>query len=446
MFSFTRTPSSCARRPISQFALAIALVTGATLGVTALEAPAHAAKKDKKKKKEAEAPKADYSKGFVAAYSPLNDLFQVEPKDNAAIAAGLPALEAAVETPDDRFAAGNLIYAFGRSSSNNALQRKGVDMMLESGKVPAEALGDYYFLVGQLAYQDKDWEVSRARLLAALDAGFDNTDPQAIIAETYFSQDKYAEGLEYLAAEINKRVAAGKEVDQTWLQRGISISYRNDISETAGAFARMNAKLFPDRNSWGDAIAIERNFNDFDIQETLDLMRLAQRTGSLRNERDYVDYIEAADPRRLPGEVTSAVEEGLAAGLLNATDLFISESQDTAKARLRADQAELPALASDARKPAATAVTVTAAGDAFLSYGEAAQAEEMYTIALTKPGADMPRVMTRLGIAQVDLGKIEEARETFAKINGKRAPIAKLWAVYADQKASPAPVETASAQ
>ena len=444
MFSFTRNQAVRAKRSGSQFALAIALATSATLGVTALETPAFAAKKEKKSK-EAEAPKANYSKGFVAAYSPLNDLFQAEPKDNAAITAGVPTMLAAVETPDDRFAAGNLIYSFGRSTSDRAMQRKGVDMMLESGKVPAESLGDYNFLAGQLAYQDKDWETSRTRLLAAVDAGFDNNDPQAIIAETYFSQEKYGEGLEYLAAEINKRIAAGKDIDHDWLKRGIAVSYKNGFAETAGAFARMNAKMFPSRDSWGDAIAIERNFNDFDSQETLDVLRLAQRTGSLRSERDYVDYIEVADPRRLPGEVNSAVEAGMEAGLLNTSDVFVAESRSTAKARLSADQAELPALERDARKPSSTAVTATAAGDAFLSYGRAAQAEEMYTIALGKAGVDTPRVMTRLGIAQADQGKTEEAKATFAKITGKRAPIAKLWTVYIDQKAAPAAVETSAA-
>lgn len=444
MFSFTRNPAARGKRSGSQLALVIALATGATLGITALEAPAFAQKKDKKSK-EAEKPKADYSKGFVAAYSPINDLFQAEPKDNAAISAGIPAILATIQTPDDRFAAGNLIYSFGRSTSDQAMQRRGVDMMLESGRVPAASVDDYNFLAGQLAYQVKDWEVSRARLLAAIAAGYDNNGPQAIIAETYFAQEKFAEGLEYLAAEINKRVAAGKTVDQLWLRRGISVSYKNDFGETAGAFARMNAKMFPDRDSWGDAIAIERNFNDFDAQETLDILRLAQRTSSLRTERDYVDYIEVADARRLPGEVTSAVAEGLAAGLLNLKDVFIAESNGTAKARLSADQAELPALERDARKSSSTALTATAAGDAFLSYGKSAQAEEMYTIAFGKAGADIPRLMTRVGIAQVDQGKIEEAKASFAKVTGNRAPIAKLWTVYAEQKAAVAPVEPAAA-
>jgi hypothetical protein len=315
-------------------------------------------------------------------------------------------------------------------------------MMLESGKVPAANVADYNYLSGQLAYQDEDWAAARTAILAAIAAGYTGTGPQAVVAETYFSQAMYAEGLEYLAAEVNRLVAAGQPVDAAWLKRGISVSYNNNFSDTASAFARTHARLYPGRDSWGDAIAIERNFGQFDNQETLDLLRLSDRTGSLRSERDYVDYIDAADARRLPGEVTRVVEAGIAAGLLKTSDLFIAESRDTAKARLRSDQAELPSLVTDARKPGATALTATAAGDAMLSYGKAAEAEEMYTIALGKAGVDTQRVMTRLGIAQVDQGKTAEAKATFAKVTGNRAGIARLWTVYADQKAAPAPMAT----
>ena len=433
MLSYTRNPAVRAKRTGSYFALAVALVSGAVLGVFALEAPAYAAKKDKKDS----AAKANYSKGFIAAYTPVNDLVQAETKDNAAITAGIPMMVAAIETPDDRFVAGNLIYSVGREAEDSAMQRRGVDMMLESSKIPETSLADYSFLAGQLAYQDKDWVVARTRILAAIDAGFTKGNPEGIVAESYFNQQMYVEGLKYLADEINKRAAAGKTIDQSWLVRGISVAYQNDFSDSAIAFARMNARLYPARDSWGDAIAIIRNFNDLDSQETLDLMRLAKRVGSLRSERDYVDYIEVADARRLPGEVSNVIAEGVSAGLINTSDVFIAESQGIAKARLSADQADLPALEQDARKPSSTAVTATAAGDAFLSYGNAAKAEEMYTIALGKAGADTQRIMTRLGIAQVDQGKTEEAKATFAKVTGKRGPIASLWAAYADQKAAP---------
>ena len=59
-------------------------------------------------------------------------------------------------------------------------------------------------------------------------------------------------------------------------------------------------------------------------------------------------------------------------------------------------------------------------------------------MALAKGGidAEKDRVMTRLGIAQIDEGKYAEAKATLAKVGGPRAAIAQLWAIYADQKAA----------
>ncbi len=435
MKSFKPIAAARSKRTGSSLAFAIALAAGGVLGVTALEAPAFA---QKKKDKKAEAPKSNYSKGFIEAYKPLEDLSKAPAKDLAAISAGFPAMVAAVETEDDRFAAGNFIYSIGREASNRALQRQGVDMMLQSGKVPAANTGQYNFLAGQLAYQDEDWATARTRMMAAVEAGYVDNGPEAIVAETYFSEQNATGGLTYLANAINKRVASGQPVDESWIKRGIAIAYNNDLAADAGNFANLYVKYYPSVNSWGDAIAIQRNYANYDNQELLDLLRLADRTNSLRNERDFVDYIDAADARRLPGEVSRVVEAGISAGKLKASDVFVAEARSTAKGRLSADQADLPALVSDARKAGATALTATAAGDAFLSYGRAAEAEEMYTIALTKSGVDTQRVLNRLGIAQADQGKYAEAKATFAKIEGSRKQIAKLWTLYADQKSAAA--------
>jgi hypothetical protein len=76
------------------------------------------------------------------------------------------------------------------------------------------------------------------------------------------------------------------------------------------------------------------------------------------------------------------------------------------------------------------------AADALLSYGQAAKAAELYTIALGKPGVDTARAQLRLGIAQVDTGNYAAAQQSFAKVTGPRKAIAQLWAAYAAQKAA----------
>ncbi len=50
------------------------------------------------------------------------------------------------------------------------------------------------------------------------------------------------------------------------------------------------------------------------------------------------------------------------------------------------------------------------------------------------PGVDTAEVLNRLGIAQMEQGKYDEARNTFAQVQGARQAIARLWGVYAEQR------------
>ena len=89
---------------------------------------------------------------------------------------------------------------------------------------------------------------------------------------------------------------------------------------------------------------------------------------------------------------------------------------------------------SASRQSGATLATVMATGDTLLGLGRPADAETFYTKALSMPSADTAMVSTRLGIAQFDQGKFAEAEATFEKVEGPRAPIANLWAIYATQQ------------
>ena len=116
--------------------------------------------------------------------------------------------------------------------------------------------------------------------------------------------------------------------------------------------------------------------------------------------------------------------------------MFVSDARANSAGRIAPDKASFPALEKDARAANGNAATAMAAGDTFLSYDMPAKAIEMYQLALSKPGVDAPRVLTRLGIAQADAGQLAEAQATFAKVDGPRKPIAALWSVYAANKAA----------
>ena len=53
-------------------------------------------------------------------------------------------------------------------------------------------------------------------------------------------------------------------------------------------------------------------------------------------------------------------------------------------------------------------------------------------------GVNRSVALTRLGIAQLELGKFDEARTNFTQVDGVRLPIGMLWSAYADQLAGEA--------
>lgn len=449
-------------RFLSQSTLAIALALGAVAGVAIMPEPAMA--KSKK-------PKVSFSKGFAAVAGPAQTAIVEAGKranvtaakaqlDNALrsgneqqISAARSAMNAAianeislidqvfgaVENEDDRLLAGQLVVNLGSVAGDPALQRRGVKAMLASGKTDPARVPQFNSIVGQLAYQAGDYGEAAQYLQIAVDAGYTESNSEAILAEAYISNNNAAKGLAVLRNGIARLNAAGTQAPEAWYRRGLLSAYRAGLWNETADFGALLVSDHPSAQNVGIAATILREMGGFAAQETLDLMRLIGRTNSYAEERDYVEYIQAADPRRFPGEVLEVINAGISAGQLNPNDTFVSDAKRQANERVAADRSSLAGYARDARSARANEATVTGAADALLSYGQSAEAVELYQLALGKPGVETDRVMTRLGIGQFDQGKYAEAQQTFARVSGKRAAIAKLWSAYAASKASPAP-------
>ena len=122
------------------------------------------------------------------------------------------------------------------------------------------------------------------------------------------------------------------------------------------------------------------------------------------------------------------------AGALRADDSFVKDIETSARPRLAADNASLGRLSSDATAAPTSRVAVTA-GNIYLSHKDWANADAMFTLALSKgvTDEDKPHVLIRLGMAQIGEGKAADAKATLAKVTGTQAGIAELWSIYADQ-------------
>jgi len=403
-------------------ALALGLASGAVGATGAMAAPA-------------------YSKEFVAVAGPIQTAIEKARKTpDAATLADLKkqfdTVAAAAKTPDDKFAVGNFGIQIGGLTQDQTYQQKGVALMLESGKAPADLLPRLHFYAANFAYEAKDFPAARTELQAAIAAGYSDPEAQVLLAETYFQQKQEKDGLPILIKAIDAGSAGGKLAPEGWYRRALGAAYTTTDYQAAVTTANKLVRAYPTKQNWSAAIAVLRDLGKLPSQDTIDLMRLMDRTDSFAEERDYGEFVQNADARRNPGEVKAVIERGVAAGKVDATKVFFAENLRIASARVAADRASLPGLEKDARAGNATAISVAGAGDAFLSYREGAKAADLYKLALTKPGVDKPVVYTRLGIALVDAGDYAGAKAAFAQVEGVRQGMALLWTSYADQKAA----------
>jgi hypothetical protein len=402
--------------------MVLALAGGTVLSTAVAPSPAYAQAKP------------NHSKAFVAAYQPLAEAANAETGDFAAASAQLPAVYAAIANEDDRNAAGNLTLILGNKLKDPALQRRGLEMMLQSGKVPAEQVGQFQFFIGNLAYSAQDWAAARTALQAAMAAGYTQDDPEGLVAETYFGEGQAAQGLTYLKGVAEQRMAAGQTVPENWMLRGLKIAYENNLPEQATEYSALLVASSPTERNWLQALQVVNAVNTLEPQAQLDLLRLMMATNSLTERREFAEYIEAADVRVMSNEVLRVLDRAVQTGAFTTDDTYYSEVKRIADERAPADRAEAPSLAAEANG-AANGTAAMSAGDVFLSLADYAQAETMFQLALEKGGVDRDRALTRLGIAQAQQGKNDAAKSSFTQVSGARTPVARMWTAFVESKA-----------
>lgn len=416
------------RRFGSHLAMAVALAAGGVLATAAITSPAHAQKKEK-------AAKEANSEGFAAAYDPFGKMVNDPAGDYAAAKAMVPAVRAAIQNDFDKFTMGSALIVLGGKLKDTELQKQGILLSLESGRVAPEQVGPFQYYLGRWAYEAGNYVEARQHYQASLAAGYTEGEPEVIIAETYFKNNEPAEGLRYLAGLIDQRRAAGGEVPEAWLKRGQAVAVEAKLADEANRFSHMLLTDYQTVDNWRRAVAVVTLLNRMDEQSQLDLLRLMRATDTLDQPQQYSQYVEAASRSGLPNEVLAVLQHGVSKGVYRPSDNFYAEAKSDAETKAREDTTNPGTIAAEARA-AATGVTANGAGDLLFSLGRYAEAAEMYQLALDKGPRDRQLTLSRLGIAQVLAGQHAAGKATLAQVAGERAAVAQIWAAYADTKAA----------
>lgn len=417
------------------FAIAMALSAGSLVAT----APAFAAKKEKP----AEAPKLAPSNGFRPAAVEIDKL--VKAGDFAGAKAKADEAAATATTDDDRYFLGSFYLSAGQGLKDEAVSRKGLELMVGSGKTSAEDTAKFNFYIGQFALNAKDEDAAIKHFNAAIAGNYPGSAPHVLLAESYFSKayknvdgtqfnatgkQFVQQGLPSLKKAIEVEEASGKAVPAGWYSRGFKMAALSNSPDLA-AWTKLALQKTPDPENWRIAL---RSFQDANRtmtrEENLDLLRLMSVTGALNNDYSIGEYLDAAQKGGLIGEVKSVIDAGRASGAIKGTQF--ADYYQMASGEIAKDKGTLPASEVSAAK-AATGRVASSTGNAYLSYGDYAKAAEMYRLALSKGGVDANEVNTRLGIALARGGDKAAATQAFGAVAAAapvRKQIADLWALW----------------
>ena len=413
-------------RPMSATAMA------AILGCSMMAMTAPAAAKEKPKKEEAaKGPSLSPSKAFAPAGKKMEDA--AKKKDAAALQAAVTEAQSVASSNDDKYFLGFYTLQLGILNKDEALQAQGLDMALDSGFVPATDAGLYNFYSGRFAYVKKDYPKAIQRFEAAKAAGSAEESLPTLLMDSYLNAGQVDQGLAIAKAGIEAAHAAGRPAPEDLYVRPAKALQAAKRTDDLLDILTLRVRDYPQPEIWRNTLYILLQQVGGDKDLNLDILRLMRATGAMTDRGEYLEYTALATDAGFPGEVVAVINEGLAKNVFPKTDARFGPLLASQTERANADRA---GLIADAGKPGLTSNPKVArsTADALVGIGEVAKAIPIYeAIAATDPVAQY-----RLGVAQALAGQSDAATASFAKVQGNRARLAKLWTVHAQPKAAPA--------
>jgi tetratricopeptide (TPR) repeat protein len=424
---------------VSKIALALSLVALPNMAAHAF-ADEKPAKAKKGKEKEAAAPKRNYSKPFIAAYSPVADMLNKK-KDAAAAKAEFPKVLAAIANDDDRYEAGILAINIGAPLKDLAFQEQGIDLLLASATTPANLKTEYAFRKGAIAYDGKKFADAEKWMIESYNMGHRANNIEFLISNAMSQQNKDADALSWIGKAIETSKASG-QINKSYVVRAANLSAK--AKNYGGAAGYYKELLMAENNPdyWHDALAFFDRSLTLNPEESLDLMRLMRVTNGLRFQQEYAGYLDSLSyvGVRYPAEAVSVLDEGFAKGVISKNNVTFGERYKEAQGRLAEDTRTLAGTVAPA-KASPKGMLASLTGDSFYSHKDYKTAKELYESALgkgpvlDKDGKDQTdRTRFRLAMSKTMLGDYAGAKADFAQITGaNRKSIAEYWNIYIDQ-------------
>jgi len=354
----------------------------------------------------------------------------VNNKDVANIPAKVAAAQAVATTKEDHYLIATLQLKAALAASDNAAMVAAIDAIASSNYLDGAKLAGLYSSLGGTLLNAKQYTQAAAAYRKALAIDPQDSEAQRLLGISYYEAGQKGEAVAALQKAIAASAAAGQKPGEDMYKLAVQAAF-DTRSAAADDLARQWLAAYPSPESWRDTVAVYRGLNQPDTESTLDLMRLLQATGALKQPDDYAVFIVDAADQNNYNEAQEILDAGIAAKVIDPSSRDFRDIVAALKTKPKATAADL----AEATKTAANGMALLHIGDRYYAMGNYAKAVELYKMAMGKPGVDRSVAYLHVGMALARSGDKAGAAAALNSVTGPRADVAKYWLIYVNQKA-----------
>ena len=267
------------------------------------------------------------------------------------------------------------------------------------------------------------------------DSGAATADDLGILSQIYYLQKDCKSSGQWADKAIAAARKAGEAPKENLYQ--FKLQCASDAGDT-GSMAAVSAdliRLTNKTNYWNTLLRIERQ-DERDDRNTLMIYRIMYNTNSMNADTDYIEMAQLLGDAALPGEAQSVLEKAMASGVIKDEHKErTTRLLNALKARADTDKKGLASFDAEATKNPAGELSVKL-GEVYYGFGDYQKSVDSISAGLQKGQIKhMDEAYVYLGLAQVQLKNVAEAKRTFAnlKIVPNISPrVLKLWSLYGE--------------
>ncbi len=361
--------------------------------------------------KEAEAPKAEYSKEFRKLAAPVQTA--ANEKKWPDVMAGLPALEALPnQTRDEKKAIATWRLQATQGVDDKDAFAAAIEAFLAEGFAEPENVGAMHRQLAAHYSAKQDKEKTLLHFQKFVDATPDvQADEFETLGRLHLQANHFPEACQSLGKAIEVTASKGETPKEMWFQ--LRDRCFIEMKDDAGRLTNLEqlVSYYPDKEYYSRIVAIYQSQSKDDRVVMLNAYRLAigDPKGGLATVGGYLNYADTAMVAGSPGEAARALERGMKEGIVPSAGTN-QQILTEAKAAVARDKKSLPAESATAAKGAKGEVDVKV-GLGYFSTGDFEQAVEATRRGIAKGGVTrLDDANLLLGASLLELGRRDEAQ------------------------------------